>query len=43
MREHILIGQMMKARQHCSNLCGDRIVAFAMPPQYQLGLLFEVL
>ena len=24
-------------------LCGHGIVAFAMPPQYQLGLLFEVL
>jgi hypothetical protein len=26
-----------------ADLCGDGIVAFAMPPQYELGLLFEVL
>ena len=42
-RKNFGVGHIQETRQMPADLCGDGIVAFAMPPQYELGLLFKVL
>jgi hypothetical protein len=42
-RQNLRVGHIQETRQMFADLCGDGLVAFAMPPQYELGLLFEVL
>src|ERR1700675_3364763 len=42
-RKNLGVGHIQETRQMLADLCGDGIVAFAMPPQYELGLFFEVL
>jgi hypothetical protein len=42
-RKNFGVRHIQEAGQMRANLCGDGIVAFAMPPQDEFGLLFEVL
>ena len=42
-RKNLSIGHVQETRQMLADLCGDGIVALAMPPQYELGLFLEVL
>src|ERR1700691_6423286 len=42
-RKNLRIGHVPETRNKRADLCGDGIVPFTMPTQYELGLLFEVL
>jgi hypothetical protein len=42
-RKNLGVGHIQETRQVPADLCGDGMVSFAMPPQYEFGLLFEVL
>jgi hypothetical protein len=42
-RKNLGVGHIQEARQMRADLLGNGIMAFAMPPQHQLGLLFEIL
>src|SRR6202795_1144093 len=42
-RKNLGVGHIQETRQMLADLCGDGIVEFAMPLQYEFCLLFEVL
>src|ERR1700690_1193719 len=42
LRKNLRIGHIQETRHKPADLCGDGIVPFGVPTQYQLGLLFEV-